>query len=97
MFNAFHDTGLFLYPLKTSENQRFSDVFKRYRKRPIAWNGLKKFRKNVKKSWELVFLLLGYFMRICGRADRDSMSFALRVCLNVTDIKPHPGMKLVPK
>ena len=25
-FNPFHGTGLFLYPLKTSENQRFSDV-----------------------------------------------------------------------
>ena len=35
-----HATGLFLYPLKASENQRFSDVFKGYRKRPVAWNGL---------------------------------------------------------
>ena len=25
-----------LYPLTTSENQRFSDVFKGYRKRPVA-------------------------------------------------------------
>ena len=24
--NLFHATGLFLYPLKTSENKRFSDV-----------------------------------------------------------------------
>ena len=31
-----------LYPLKTSENQRFSDVFRGYRKKPVAWNGLKK-------------------------------------------------------
>ena len=38
--NRFHATGLFLYPLKTSENQRFSDVFRCYRKRPVAWNGL---------------------------------------------------------
>ena len=28
-------------PLKISENQRFSDVFTGYRKRPVAWNGLK--------------------------------------------------------
>ena len=40
--NSFHGTGLFLYPLKISENQRFSDVFKGYRKRPVVWNRLKK-------------------------------------------------------
>ena len=28
--------ALFLYPLKTPENQRFSDVFRGYRKRPVA-------------------------------------------------------------
>ena len=33
-FNPFYATGLFLYPLKTSENQKFSDVFMGYRKRP---------------------------------------------------------------
>ena len=32
---SFHATGLFLYALKT-ENQRFSDVFKGYRKSPVA-------------------------------------------------------------
>ena len=36
----FITTGLFLYPLKTSENHRFSDVFRGYRKRPVAWKGL---------------------------------------------------------
>ena len=34
-------TGLFLCSLKTSEKQKFSDVFRGYRKRPVAWNGLK--------------------------------------------------------
>ena len=35
--DPFHTTGLFLlYLLTTSENQRFSDVFKGYRKRPVA-------------------------------------------------------------
>ena len=33
--NPFHNTGLFLYPLKISENYG-------YRKRPVVWNGLKK-------------------------------------------------------
>ena len=40
-FNPFHVTGLLRYPLKTSENQRFSDVFMGYWKRPVAWNGLR--------------------------------------------------------
>ena len=35
----FVKTGLFLYPLKTSENQRFSDFFRGYRERSGAWNG----------------------------------------------------------
>ena len=34
--NPFHATGLFLNPLKTSENIWFSYVFKDYRKRPVA-------------------------------------------------------------
>ena len=38
--NPFHVTDLFRYPLKTSENQRLSDVFRGYQKRPVAWNGL---------------------------------------------------------
>ena len=33
--NPFHGTGLFLYLLKTSENQRFSDVSWGKRKRPV--------------------------------------------------------------
>ena len=38
--NPFHATGLFLFPLKTLENLWFSDVFRGYRKRTVAWNGL---------------------------------------------------------
>ena len=29
-------SGLFLYPLNTSENKMFSDVCRRYRKRPVT-------------------------------------------------------------
>ena len=43
LINPFHATGLFRYPLKTSENQRLSDVFRGYQKRPVAWNGLRYF------------------------------------------------------
>ena len=39
-FNPFHVTGPFLYPLKISENRR-SDIFRGYKKRPVAWNELK--------------------------------------------------------
>ena len=31
----------FYTPLKTSENHRFSHIFRGYRKRPVEWNGLK--------------------------------------------------------
>ena len=36
LLKLFHATGLFLYPLKTSEILWFSDVFRGYRKRPVA-------------------------------------------------------------
>ena len=40
--NPSHATVPFVYLLKTSENLWFSVVFRRYRKRPMAWNGLKR-------------------------------------------------------
>ena len=39
--NPFHATGLFLYPTKNINNQRFSDVFSMYSKRTVAWNVLR--------------------------------------------------------
>ena len=38
----FHGNALFLYPLKTWENQRFSDVFKGCRNGTLAWKGVMK-------------------------------------------------------
>ena len=38
--NPFHATGVFLYLQKTSENQKFSDVFRVYRNRPTIKLGL---------------------------------------------------------
>ena len=35
-YYPFHATGLFVYPLKTSENLCFCDVFKAYRKRAVS-------------------------------------------------------------
>ena len=37
--NPFLATGHFLYHLKASENQRFSDVLRGYSKGPMAENG----------------------------------------------------------
>ena len=39
-FDPFHATGFFPYPLKIIENQKFSGVFRMYRKRPVTWHGL---------------------------------------------------------
>ena len=39
--DPFQATGLFLYPLKTLENQGFSDVFREYRKRSVACDTLR--------------------------------------------------------
>ena len=38
--NPFQTNAPFLYPLKTSENLQFSDVFRGYRKGTLAWNWL---------------------------------------------------------
>ena len=40
LLNPFHATDLFWYPLKTSETQRFSDVFRGYQKSSVTWNGV---------------------------------------------------------
>ena len=40
LVNPSHATGFFLYYLKTSENQRFFNVFRSYGKRPVARDGL---------------------------------------------------------
>ena len=36
VLNPFHATDLFWWPLKTSEHQRFSDVFRGYQKTSVA-------------------------------------------------------------
>ena len=39
--DPFHTADLFLYPLETSDDQVFSNVFRGYRKRAVASNELK--------------------------------------------------------
>ena len=63
--NPFHATDLFWYSLKTSDNHRFSDVFRGCQKRSVTWNGLNDYKKyslnnyyqNLKKK--RFFCLLG--------------------------------------
>ena len=38
--NPFQASISFLYPLKTSENHRFSDIFRGHRNGTLTWNGL---------------------------------------------------------
>ena len=45
--NPFHVTDLFWYPLKTSENLWFCDVFRGYQKWSVAWNGFTLLHKNI--------------------------------------------------
>ena len=48
--SPFRATGLFQYPLKTSENPWFSDVFRGYLKKQVARNWLM-VRFNSLSSW----------------------------------------------
>ena len=43
MLNRFRTTGLILCPLKASENIIFFNVFRGYRKRPVAWDELTRY------------------------------------------------------
>ena len=58
--NPFHATCLFRYPLKTSENQRFSDVFREYRKT----SGMKWVNSVEKHSFLVLNLKLQLIIRL---------------------------------
>ena len=61
LINPYYATGLFLYSLKTSENQRFSDVFRRYRKRPVVnWILANLVDHNIKNNEKTFFLGAGF-------------------------------------
>ena len=57
LINPFQGNVPFLYPLQTSKNQRFSDVFRRYRKGTLAWRWLSRFctwQKSTDKSLNIL-------------------------------------------
>ena len=66
LFNPFDATGLFLYPLKISKNIWFSDVFRGYRKRPGACNGLIGALKNFAKLTEICKCRILFFNKVPG-------------------------------
>ena len=56
-------TGLFLYPLKSSKNLRFSDLFRRHKKTATIWNGLKCLKDVFQVSQEGYFTVIGVFLK----------------------------------
>ena len=72
LLNPFHAIALFLYSLKTPGNKRFSDVFRGYRKRPVALNRLKCFELLLMvamHSWN------GYIFRIVWELMKNKRMF----------------------
>ena len=61
-FNPFHANGLFRYPLKISENLTILWCFQRYRKRPVAWNGLMRVRLGFRIQSMACHISLRYFV-----------------------------------
>ena len=57
--HPFHTTDLFWYPLKTSENQKFSDVFKGVAKEisVMKWVNIISYRDLVSAQYENVLLI----------------------------------------
>ena len=53
--NLFHVNVPFLYPLKTSENLWFSDVFSGYKNGTLAWKNVFREYKNGTLTWKNVF------------------------------------------
>ena len=83
VFNPFRVMGVFLCPLKTLENLRFSSVFRGYRKRPVKFDGLKSLLTflylwhRINTNWHQIFWniskhlsqnQLGLWYEISGRA-----------------------------
>ena len=83
VFNPFRVIGVFLCPLKTLENLRFSSVFRGYRKRPVKFDGLKSLLTflylwhRINTNWHQIFWniskhlsqnQLGLWYEISGRA-----------------------------
>ena len=56
LINLYHVTDLFQPPLNTFQNLWFSNYFSGYRKRPVAWNGLRQTAAAKKSHWNYKIL-----------------------------------------
>ena len=63
--NPFYVTGLFLYLLNTSENPWFPNVFRGFRKKPVAWNELNKWKISLTSDLKAVVCLSRITWPIC--------------------------------
>ena len=59
-----------IYPSKSLENQKFSDIFWKYRKRPVSWNWLKRL------FWGL--------NKICSGFHFSWISWSLSICWKIS-------------
>ena len=73
--NPFHATDLFWYPLKTSENQRFSDIFKGYQKRSVVLNRLRSC--NISLEITVTWYLIGW-PNVCTQSDPGKLWFRVK-------------------
>ena len=88
--DPFHANGPSLYSLKPSENQRFSHIFRGFRKRPWEEMNLSDFLRDVNKRWcmfrvknfvhkvmdTLIITLMIYCLRSNNGIHRHVYSFA---------------------
>ena len=91
-FNPFHAIGPFLYPLKKSENKRFSDIFRMYKKRQaVAWNGLKLQGFEASKPHHIFWL----FRKIWKKIQHNFLAFDIRYKnVEVNGVKCNVNMDL---
>ena len=64
--NPIHATDLFLYPLKIWENLWFSDVFRRCKKRPVAWN-------EPWMAYFMTYLVSKYWFKVNNKGTRRAL------------------------
>ena len=55
IINSYSTNVILLYPLKTSENLRFSDIFRKYISRTLVENGL------IRKIWSVTNNMLKHY------------------------------------
>ena len=78
----FHTTDLFLYPWKHQKN-RFSAVFRWYRKRPVVWNGLVNLQRDLFYLIRQSCLLEPFYEKFY----LDGSGSSLNILLNRTNLK----------